>query len=340
MELQDRGSPHVHLVLWTGKSADELLAMPDLVVAQIPQHADDEELYDLVLARQRHTCTNYCHNPRTEGQNCRFGFPFEEQREAYFDRVTKRATYKRSAVDGWINPYCPYLLKFLKVSMDIQVNYTGRVMYYLAKYMSKVDTTVNVQYGMEDMQTHFQARQLGAVDAAYYACGWNKHRSSRSTIYISAVFPGTDERRQLRPNLGSLRADDTNIFTKTHTEKYLNRHQQTAAMTFPEYFTVYMLSEEQDASDDILELGEERFGVYDRTSVANQIEQEVLDIRIGPLDANSEPGGLMRPVECVDNFKMRYRARLRKRLPLWRTHLYDQTTVEPFFIKWSYFINP
>lgn len=83
MELQDRGSPHVHLVLWTGKSADELLAMPDLVVAQIPQHADDEELYDLVLARQRHTCTNYCHSPRTEGQNCRFGFPFEEQREAY-----------------------------------------------------------------------------------------------------------------------------------------------------------------------------------------------------------------------------------------------------------------
>lgn len=215
--------------------------------------------------------------------------------------------------------------------MDIQVNYTGRVMYYLAKYMSKVDATVNVQYGMEDMQTHFQARQLGAVDAAYYACGWNKHRSSRSTIYISAVFPGADERRQLRLNLGSLRADDTNIFTKTHTEKYLNRHQQTAAMTFPEYFTVYMLSEEQDASDDILELGEERFGVYDRTSVANQIEQEVLDIRIGPLDANSEPGGLMRPVECVDNFKMRYRARLRKRLPLWRTHLYDQTTVEPFF---------
>lgn len=71
-----------------------------------------------------------------------------------------------------------------------------------------------------------------------------------------------------------MRAGDTSIFTKTHIEKYLNCHQQTAAMTFTEYFTVYILLKKQGMSDDILELGEERFGVYGRTSVANQTERE------------------------------------------------------------------
>lgn len=105
------------------------------------------------------------------------------------------------------------------------------------------------------------------MEAAYYDCGRNKHRSSRGTIYISAVFTGANERRQLRPNLGNLRAGDTDIFTKTHIEKYLNCHQQTAAMTFTKYFTVYILLEKQGMSDGILELNEEGFGVYSRTSV-------------------------------------------------------------------------
>ncbi|KAI9260429.1 hypothetical protein EDC94DRAFT_141685 [Helicostylum pulchrum] len=85
--------------------------------------------------------------------------------------------------------------------MDIQVNYTGRVMYYLAKYMSKVDQDVELKYGMENVTTHFKGRQIGAVDAAYCLSGWNKHRSSCGTVYISLVFPGLDERRQLRRNL-------------------------------------------------------------------------------------------------------------------------------------------
>jgi hypothetical protein len=51
--------------------------------------------------------------------------------------------------------------------MDIQINYTRSVIYYLAKYMSKVDQTVDVEFGMETQKEHFQARQIGAVDAAY-----------------------------------------------------------------------------------------------------------------------------------------------------------------------------
>jgi hypothetical protein len=31
MELQERGSPHIHLVLWTGKTAEELMEVEGLV---------------------------------------------------------------------------------------------------------------------------------------------------------------------------------------------------------------------------------------------------------------------------------------------------------------------
>lgn len=33
MEEQDRGSPHIHMILWTGKTLDELMAIDHLIVA-------------------------------------------------------------------------------------------------------------------------------------------------------------------------------------------------------------------------------------------------------------------------------------------------------------------
>lgn len=112
-----------------------------------------------------------------------------------------------------MNGYNPYLLKLLKVSMDIQINSSGRVLYYLAKYLSKIDTPVDITTGADQARSHFKARQVGAVDAAYFLCDWNKHRSSRGTVFISTVFPGEDERCQLRTNIGMLAPDDTNIFS-------------------------------------------------------------------------------------------------------------------------------
>ncbi|KAG1044882.1 hypothetical protein G6F43_011384 [Rhizopus delemar] len=84
-EIQDRGSPHVHIVLWTGKTQQELLDLPDLVVAQVPDQLHDPELHALVLKHQKHDCRPYCLRRRHAGDGpepnqshrCRFGFPFE-----------------------------------------------------------------------------------------------------------------------------------------------------------------------------------------------------------------------------------------------------------------------
>ena len=144
IELQDRGSPHVHMVLWTNKTSRELLQMDNLVVAQIPNATTNPELYDLVTARQIHRCGDYC---RKADGNCRFGFPHAPSDRAAYYLSTNRCSYKRSIHDSFVNSYCPYLLQLTRVSMDIQINFSQSVMYYLAKYMSKVDQEVDVEYG-------------------------------------------------------------------------------------------------------------------------------------------------------------------------------------------------
>jgi hypothetical protein len=112
--------------------------------------------------------------------------------------------------------------------------------------------------------------------------------------------------------LEKLSANSTNIFTPTHTEKYLARHRQTHNLTMTEYFTVYRLSEEQDGDDEFLELGEEFYG-YRNCETIGQQEETILDERINKVI----------PTACTDNYGMRYQRRARNKIALWRTNFYD-----------------
>ncbi|KAL7322415.1 hypothetical protein PS15p_212035 [Mucor circinelloides] len=51
-------------------------------------------------------------------------------------------------------------------SMDIQVNQDRDVMFYLAKYMSKVDSEVTVEHNMQNTKDHMRARVIDAAEAA------------------------------------------------------------------------------------------------------------------------------------------------------------------------------
>lgn len=68
-------------MLWTGRSADELLAMPDLVVARLPDGDHDPDLLHLVNRLQIHNCGTYCSHRRGSNR-CRFGYPFDVNDEA------------------------------------------------------------------------------------------------------------------------------------------------------------------------------------------------------------------------------------------------------------------
>ena len=77
IEFQLRGSPHVHMLLWTenapsinNNSSEDVEAFVDrYVFCQLPE---DEDLHNLLLTVQRHTHSAAC---RKHGQTCRFNFP-------------------------------------------------------------------------------------------------------------------------------------------------------------------------------------------------------------------------------------------------------------------------
>lgn len=68
----------------------------------------------------------------------------------------------------------------------------------------------------------------------------------------------------------------------------------------------------------------------------NQVEPVVFDPCINPLQLNDAGDwiniGLDRPIRCTDGFGVRYRGRdVAKKMPFWRTHLYNQTSGEAFY---------
>lgn len=106
MEVQSRGSPHIHSIFWTNKSAEEILDL-NLITASLPP--DTDPFRNIVAAHQLHYHSNYCLRER----KCRFGFPFPPCPTPNFS--DGRFHYQRTPESSMINPYSPYLLNIAKV---------------------------------------------------------------------------------------------------------------------------------------------------------------------------------------------------------------------------------
>ncbi|CAO0793326.1 unnamed protein product [Mucor circinelloides] len=59
------------------------------------------------------------------------------------------------------------------------------------------DSEVIVEHNMQNTKDHLRARVIGAAKAAYFLCGWSKHRNSRRVIFINTSLEGHDVRRLL-----------------------------------------------------------------------------------------------------------------------------------------------
>ena len=57
LEIQDKGSPHIHCVLWTEKFVQELIRLNVITCKLLPRRAtDDPLLHNLILKHQTHVC--------------------------------------------------------------------------------------------------------------------------------------------------------------------------------------------------------------------------------------------------------------------------------------------
>ena len=141
LEYQERGTPHIHMVLWTGKSLQELIEQNNRggreTVVTCSRHHPDARVRVLVEWCQVHRHSeDYCMRTKQNGERqCRFGF---EQSPCSETKVEGgRVVYKRESSDGMVNAYNPELLSIFGTNMDIQINYGKEALFYLSKYISK-----------------------------------------------------------------------------------------------------------------------------------------------------------------------------------------------------------
>ncbi|CAO3613965.1 unnamed protein product [Mucor fragilis] len=234
MEIQDRGSPHKHLVFWTNQSADELLQDETIVCARMPPV--NSPLHKLVAKHQVHRCDLVYCQKGDSSRPCRFGFPKTENESAHFDR-DDRAIYKRELTDIYINPYCPFLLAMFETNMDIQVNKGPAAVQYLAKYLTKLDDNTEFRLqvsGSRDVSIdeHMKARLVGSIEAAYNLLSLHQHEKSREVIYLPMNLPH-DQARGPRTDLmePSIPGTSKDIYKKSLVEHYENRTGYQAVQT-------------------------------------------------------------------------------------------------------------
>ncbi|GAA5815052.1 hypothetical protein MFLAVUS_008558 [Mucor flavus] len=176
--------------------------------------------------------------------NCRLGPPHIARNETVADR-NNCAFIKRSPGSGDVDQYSSYLLIIWDASMDIQVCVDSKVEIYLAKYLSKAET--RIAYSSSTDQTPREqstARKVGVIKAIYDLTGYHKHQTSLDVIYVDMTMPHIEQRGQLKPvdALFRLEPGSTDIYTRTHLEKYQYHDSKVLHMTTKEYFLIYILN--------------------------------------------------------------------------------------------------
>jgi len=144
IEFQQRGAPHVHYVMWTGLSADELISNnnsgdPNKVVVTCQRVTGNGDLDALVEELQTHAHSpQYCLlKKRGADQTCRFHFPKAVSDTTFYDEASGRVVIQRGPQDVHINAYNPDILRVARSNMDLQINKGERAVDYISKYISK-----------------------------------------------------------------------------------------------------------------------------------------------------------------------------------------------------------
>ncbi|KAG1047905.1 hypothetical protein G6F43_009674 [Rhizopus delemar] len=135
MEIQDRGSPHIYMVLWTNKSVQELIEM-NIIHAWFPEDSSSNGpiMHDLVNRLQLHKSTA---REVTSPRNAVLDIPNHTFQSPFSTLNTVVLINEMLAM--YVNNYSPYPLDDFRTSMDVQYNGGPQAGRYLAKYLAKDD---------------------------------------------------------------------------------------------------------------------------------------------------------------------------------------------------------
>ncbi|OXA51126.1 ATP-dependent DNA helicase PIF1 [Folsomia candida] len=260
VEFQDRGSPHLHSLIWVENPPDFATTEGiEFIDANVSCSLHGEtEIGDLVRRYQTHKNTPTCFK---KGSTCRFGFPRPVMAETSLTLDEDSRTRGRGIIlrrnedEMWINNYHPKLLWLLRCNMDIQpVLGVAAVALYIAKYIGKnepetfredIRRTIQtlregnhpIRYQMEKVsRILLNRRTLSSQECAARMCNIPMRFSSRSFVFVPTFRPW-DRIRMLRKD-AFLNGDEVK-FASNIIDKYCERPDDLGNICLFEFASKY-----------------------------------------------------------------------------------------------------
>ena len=240
IEFQARGSPHLHIFLWTdlgnaltSGSAENIVDIIDKTIStKLPDKDKNPDIHRLVSVLQVHKHSFTCKKGR---RRCRFDYPRRAclRTKLCFDPdviVHHRGRFyetARGTRDLWVNAYNPVILEHRRANMDIQlVGNAESCAFYVCKYICKAEPeelreTLHALFENSDFQSSglrkrlimigtciLKKRKLSAQEAMYRLGGLKLYQSSRQVISINTspkvkrykIVKPKAQREHLSPN--------------------------------------------------------------------------------------------------------------------------------------------
>ena len=257
VEYQQRGSPHIHLILWLNDTSNLCQHVCSTLPVRPPNLNDEQQqafdhLEKLVKKHQIHDHKQYC-IPQPEGvlsedepACCSQGFP-EPPVDKCFVNLHGKAVYTRGSTDGFVIPYNPKLLQMWAGNVNTQVCTGDMIVRYLVKYLVKTEPVLhatlqpnNNPFLKTDYGQHVYARCVGSPECCARLMGVSHARGSRKCFFIDTNPPGTRTRALLpKSALEDLPAESTDVFWQSRTDHYLDRPDSLEHLNIVEYFSRY-----------------------------------------------------------------------------------------------------
>ena len=155
------------------------------------------------------------------------------------DEDCVRFIYKRRCKeDCLVVPYNLDILLFWGASMNLQRVAKHGVEMYLAKYISKLETSFDVKLSKNpsDPEWYLHTRVIGACEAINIQLGFNQYHMSRNSVFIITKVNPTQRFLKTQAELNGLPSDSEDVYLKSKIEIYLQRNASLYELTYPMYF--------------------------------------------------------------------------------------------------------
>ena len=244
-EYQKRGGLHWHILFWVepGTTPD------DVISAELPRSSDITNVQAQYARRmvQRYQVHCECYPERCfkgyAGKiltKCKYGFPFKvPQVTEELDEDGIRYLYThRCKEDQLIVPYNLEILLFWGASMNIQHVARHGFEMYLAKYISKPESSFNVKLSENPSapERYLRTRIIGACEAIDVQLGFHQYQLSRSTMFLPTELKPQQQFLKHRAQLATLPQDSEDVYVQSKYQVYLKRNSALHDLTYAMYF--------------------------------------------------------------------------------------------------------